>query len=190
MAVKFVSRNNIGIVCTLLFVIVLSQSRFFDFLMNTYLGRFFLILSILGISWCHKIFGIVAVLFIIIMFNQSEMSFFEGFTDPSGNEMNASTISANIQQKKDELKNKLATNAESTSTSDATTATTSAATTSATTSNEILNGKEGFNMIEREDVMKRGKNSKSMPVFLNNRKQGDNIEPTDSSVFSGLYSSV
>ena len=92
MELKLVSKNNMGAVATLLLVILLSQGRVFDFLMDTALGRAILIILILGISYIHKIFGIVAILFIIIMFNQSNLGYMEGFTDASGNTINASTV--------------------------------------------------------------------------------------------------
>jgi hypothetical protein len=77
---KFVNKNNIGAVATLVLIIILSQSRFFDFLIDTALGRAVLIMFILGISCVNKILGVVAVLFIIIMFNQSSLGYLEGFT--------------------------------------------------------------------------------------------------------------
>ena len=66
MDLNLVSKNNVGGVATLLLVILLSQSRFFDFLIDTALGRAILVLFILGISYTNKIFGVVAVLFVII----------------------------------------------------------------------------------------------------------------------------
>ena len=64
---KLVSKNNIGTVVLLLLVIALSQARTFDFLIDSALGRFFLIVFILCLSYCHKILGIVGVLFVIII---------------------------------------------------------------------------------------------------------------------------
>jgi hypothetical protein len=52
---KLVSKNNMGVVATLLLVILLSQSRFLNFLIETALGRTVLILFILGISYTNKI---------------------------------------------------------------------------------------------------------------------------------------
>jgi hypothetical protein len=92
---KLVSKNNVGAVATLFLVILLSNSRFFDFLVDTTLGRAILILFILGISYTNKILGIVAVLFIIISFNNSDIGYLEGFTSP------------NIKGKKDEVKGKV-----------------------------------------------------------------------------------
>jgi hypothetical protein len=81
---KLVSKNNMGVVATLILVILLSQSRFFNFLIDTALGRAFLILFILVISYVNKMLGVVAVLFIIIMFNNSNIGYMEGFEGTTG----------------------------------------------------------------------------------------------------------
>ena len=83
---KLVSKNNVGAVLLLLFVIIVSQSKMLNFLLNTYLGRAFLILLLLVLAYLHKIFGVVAVLLIVILFNNSDMAYLEGFAgqDASG----------------------------------------------------------------------------------------------------------
>ena len=200
MAFKLLSKNIIGGVTTLLLVILLTQARLFDFLINTHLGRVFLILAILGISYCHKIFGVVAVLFIIIMFNQSEINFLEGFTettastttptniDPSGNLANA-IISAAISQKKDDVKNKISKLAQQNA---ATTSSSAAAATVPATpiSTETFMAREGFNTVDREGTILRGKRSNEVPVFSNARNQPDTVEASDKSVFAGSYASI
>ncbi len=80
MEFNIVSKNNLGAVTALLLVIILSQGRFFNFLLDTALGRAVLILFILFISYANKILGIVCVLFIIIMFNNSDIGYIEGNT--------------------------------------------------------------------------------------------------------------
>ena len=97
---KLLSKNNIGVVSTLILVILLTQARVFDFLIDTSLGMFILIIFILGISYTNKILGIVAVLFIIISFNNSDIGYLEGFTSPV-------STSPNIKEKKDEVKEKV-----------------------------------------------------------------------------------
>jgi hypothetical protein len=79
---KLVSKNNLGAVTALVLVIILSQSRFFNFLLDTALGRAILILFVLFISYTNKILGVVSVLFIIIMFNNSDIGYMEGFARP------------------------------------------------------------------------------------------------------------
>jgi hypothetical protein len=161
-----------GVVATLILIILLSQSRFFNFLIDTALGRAFLILFILVISYVNKILGVVAVLFIIIMFNQSSIGYMEGFTSDSSNQ---------------DQKNKLKLN------NDTTTATTSSAATtnpsSTTSSTTTLSGREGFNTTDRELTMLRGKRSNEVPILSNARSQSENVEPTDMSVYANTYSS-
>lgn len=172
---KLVSKNNVGAVATLLLVILLSQSRFFDFLMDTALGRAILILFILGISYTNKILGVVAVLFIIISFNNSNIGYLEGFTDSTTATL--PNISPNIKEKKADVTQKV----------DEKKADVTQKVDEKKTEN---NGIEGFNITEREGTMLRGKRSSEVPVYANSRNQGDDVEPTDKSVFSGNYSSI
>jgi len=97
---NLVSKNNLGAVTALLLVIILSQGRFFNFLLDTALGRAILILFILFISYTNKILGVVSVLFIIIMFNNSNIGYMEGATTMS------SSMDTNMgSMKKDDSKN-------------------------------------------------------------------------------------
>ena len=98
MGFKLISKNNIGGVATLFLIILLSQSRFFDFLIDTTLGRAILILFILGISYTNKILGVVAVQFIIISFSNSNIGYMENFTN---NLEEPATISPNKEEKED-----------------------------------------------------------------------------------------
>jgi len=162
---KLVSENNLGAVATLFLVILLSHARFFDFLMDTALGRAILILFILGISCINKILGVVAVLFIIIAFNNSDIGYLEGFTAPA----------KGTKEKVDDSK-----------TQDTSVNKTQDTTVSKTESKGI----EGYNVTEREGMMLRGKRSSEVPIYPNARNQDDDVEPSDKSVFTGSYSSV
>jgi hypothetical protein len=64
----------------LLAILVLGQSTLFDWLIDTIPGRIVMIALIMGISYMNNTLGVVAVLLIIIMFNQSDIALFEGFT--------------------------------------------------------------------------------------------------------------
>ena len=75
---KLINKNNIGAMTFLLFVTLLSQSKIFDLLIDTVLGRFLLILFIIVLSYVHQILGVVAVLFAILVFNSSGFRL-EGF---------------------------------------------------------------------------------------------------------------
>ena len=61
------SKNNIGIVGTLILAIFLSQHRTMDFMFRTALGRLTLIILILAMSYTNKILGVVGVLFVVII---------------------------------------------------------------------------------------------------------------------------
>lgn len=88
---KACTNNNIVAALGLLVLIILGQSTLFDWLIDTIPGRIVMIALILGISYMNNNLGVVAVLLIIIMFNQSEIALFEGFTaDASGNVADAS----------------------------------------------------------------------------------------------------
>ena len=180
---KLVSKNNMGVVATLILVILLSQARVFDFLIDTALGRSILILFILGISYTNHILGVVAVLFIIIMFNQSDIGYLEGFTStpPSTSTNKTATDKLKIKEDKDKLQKQK---------QQSTTTTTSSVVASTPTKSETFVGREGFNMVDREGTILRGKRSNEVPVFSNSRSQEDDVEPTDKSVFTTSYSSI
>jgi len=75
---NLISKNNIGIVGTLILAIFLSQHRTMDFMFRTALGRLSLIVLILAMSYTNKILGVVGVLFVVIIFSSSGMNFMEG----------------------------------------------------------------------------------------------------------------
>jgi len=206
---KFNSKTTLGAISTLTLVIILSQSRFFNFLIDTALGRAALICLIMGISYTHKILGVVAVLFVIIMFNQSYLGSSEGFTSQPATK-DATTTDATTT----DATTKDATTTDSTTTdadkmsaddaahdkkqkSSAVTTTLSSAVSTPTpthttsTGETFVGGREGFNITEREGTLLRGKRSNEVPVFSNARSQSDDVEPADKSVLSGgLFSSA
>jgi len=198
MDLKLISKNNMGAAATLFLVILLSQSRFFNFLFDTALGRSILLLFILGISYANKILGIVAVLFIIIMFNQSDIGYLEGFTSTPSSTSSSSLDSTKPpqfaqdraklkEQKMNTVSQQIATTTSSTVSSTPTT-TNNNTNTNTTTTSETFAGREGFNMIDREGTMLKGKRSNEIPVFTNSRSQNEDVEPSDKSVFTSDYS--
>ena len=197
---KLVSKNNVGTVVLLLLVIALSQAKAFNFLIDSALGRVFLIIFILCLSYCHKILGVVGVLFVIIMFNSN--TYYEGFgnnsssTDASSNSVDASsnsvdasgnsTSSLNSDQIKQmiqqQIKQQMSSNNTTSSSSD----------TSDTSSNKSKNSKntvaaEGFDILGIENNIKRGKQSNSIPVN-NLMRDSDSISPYEGSSFLGNFS--
>jgi hypothetical protein len=184
MGFKVISKNNMGAVATLVLVILLSQSRFLNFLIETALGRAVLIMFILGISYTNKILGVVAVLFIIIMVSNSNMPIFmEGFTDDSKEKV---TASEKDKMKKEDGNKKKSDAAKEKAVVAKQKADAAKEKASADTS-KVVGGREGFNIVDREGTMLRGKRSNEVPVFANARNQNDDVEPTDKSVFGGDF---
>jgi hypothetical protein len=185
---KLVSKNNLGAVATLFLVILLSHARFFDFLIDTALGRAILILFILGISYTNKILGVVAVLFIIIAFNNSDIGYLEGFgATPTPN---TPTPTPNTPTPTPDT----STPTPNTPTPNTTKGTKEKVDVSKPVSNSVSKpeskGIEGFNITEREGLMLRGRRSSEVPVYSNARNQDDDVEACDKSVFAGNYSYV
>jgi flagellar biosynthesis protein FliP len=180
---KLVNKNNTGGAILLLLIIVLSQARFFNFLLDTSFGRLFLILFILCISFCHKILGVVGVLFIIIMFNNH--FYYEGFKSKSNNSKSDTSTTddttttdassnINISISKDQLKQMIQKQISDASNNNTDTST---------------KGKssEGFDILGLENNIKRGKQSNSIPVNQLSRNAND-ISPFEGSTFLGKFS--
>ena len=189
---KLISKNNIGTVVLLLLVIALSQARTFNFLIDSALGRAFLIIFILCLSYCNKILGIVGVLFIIIVFNTSMYS--EGFenisTDASDNTTDASG-NPTTQMSPDQIKQMIQQQIQQKMSSNGSTSTDSTSTDSYI-SKKSKNSKnteaaEGFDILGIENNIKRGKQSNSIPVN-NLMRDSDSISPYEGSSFLGNFS--
>jgi hypothetical protein len=195
-----------GVVSLLLLVIILSQSRFFNFLIDTALGRAFLIAFLIFISCCHKIMGVVGVLLIIIMFNKSQIGILEGFdAGQMDSEQVKSDLQAKIQAKMDACGNDTSSSTSSTttpapvtpSTTDTSSSTTSPATAPATTTTTTpppnlasLQSKaqeskatEGFDLIGTESRIKTGKQSNSISVNHKTRNS-ENVLPSEENIFA------
>lgn len=168
-------KNNVGILITFILVILLSQSRFFDFLMDTYLGRLLLITLICIVAYSNKIIGLVAVLIVIVAFNYNDVNivrsynFYEGF-DVSGNNV------PDNQMLKDKLKEKIKQKKLNTDNSNV-----------SNVNENNITAREGFCMSDREVNMLRGKQSNSIPIYSNSRNQNDNVLPSEKSIFSDLF---
>jgi len=192
---KLVSKTNLGTVVLLLLAIALSQSKALNFLIDTVLGRFFLIIFILCLSHCNKILGVVGVLFIIIMFNSN--FYYEGFESTSSSSSSSkptsrtnddsstdassnSTTTMNTDQIKEMIKQQI---------SDASKNNTSSSSSSSDTSSNLKNSKaaEGFDILGIENNIKRGKQSNSIPVnsFM---RDSEFISPYEGTSFLGSFS--
>ena len=198
---KLVDKKNMGGASLLLLIIILSQSRFFNFLIDTPLGRALLIAFIIFICCCHKIMGVIAVLLIIIMFNRSQIGMLEGFDSGQINtEQIKSDLQAKIQAKMDACGNDTSTSASAPASATTTPATTTPATTTTSTTapapsttttspnlaslqSKLAQAKEGFDLIGTESTLKSGKQSNSISVN-NKARSSENVLPSDENIFS------
>lgn len=186
---KMMNKNSVGGAGLLLFFIVISQARLFDFLIDTSLGRILLILTLISLSYCHGILGVVGVLLIIIAFNHSGLSFLsEGFETTGDATPAGETIKAEIKLDPDSVaaiksqmmdKVKRAKEASASSSTDSTTTTDSFVTT---------RGMEGFNVLGIENNLKRGKQSNSIPTSSYSKQNSDFISAYEgpSSIFGNF----
>jgi hypothetical protein len=202
MAFNLVSKNNVGVVLTLLLIIALSQSKFFNFLLDNALGRAILIVIILSLSYINKIFGVIAVMFIIIMFNSSDIGYLEGLEglDPSGNNVEQNKedrilerekIRANVKANLDAKQNAdvstssvvpssvMPTSVMPSSTTTTSVAPVSSTSSSVTTTPSTTSASEGFDIIGTENHIKRGKQSNSIPVNESMRSSYSVVSPFD-----------
>jgi hypothetical protein len=189
MDLKLISKNNVGTAVLFLLVIALSQAKAFNFLIDTALGRFFLIICIVGLSYSHKIIGVVGVLFVIIMFNSN--MYYEGFGNKSKSDDDSSnddSSDSNTQLDEDQIKamikeqiaeaakNKASSENSSDDSSD-----------NSSDKSKKFKASEGFDVLGMENSIKRGKQSNSIPVN-NFMRDSDSISPYEGSSILGNFS--
>ena len=172
---QFISKKNIGGAMALFLVILLSQARIFNFLLDTVLGRMMLVAFLLVISYLNKILGVVSVLLIIIMFNNSGLGYMEGFTSDN-KEKDKETIKSDAEN----VANTVKSNAEEAKSNPENIATTVKSDTEQGKTDVEDSAKskmsEGFDIIGKENNIKRGKQSNSIPVndFM---RESDHVSP-------------
>jgi hypothetical protein len=203
MDLQIVSKNNIGIVATLILVILLSQSRFFGFLTETPLGRMFLLAMTIFIAYSNKIFGLLAVIFIILAFNLNQIISLEGFNIVEGARSRKKSKKSKKLKKKqycvegkcysskaeyEEAMNKDDDEDMEDEDIDMEDEDTEAFITASSSASS--DSREGFCMCDRELNIIRGKPSNTVPVFSNSREQSDEVNPSDKSVFSSDYALI
>jgi hypothetical protein len=181
-----------GIATTLILVILLTQSRLFDFLTETPLGRMVLLAFIIFISYTNHILGLLAVLVIIIAFNQHDMNIYEGLKMPKIN-----TPKINMPEEDDEDEDDEDDEEEDTKDKKKIRRYKGPRRNGPRRNgprryrpkgNAKVDSKEGFCMAEKELTMLRGKQSNSIPVFNKSREQEEGVSPSDKSIFKNLFS--
>lgn len=190
-----ISNKNTGAVILLLLILLLSQSRVLDLFVNTALGRVALIVFILAISYLNKTLGVISVLVIILMLNNSGWNILEGAETMNATESTDSADTAatdtdavatptapvvveesedDKKKRIDDLQKQLADAKAALSNSDPET--------------EPKVTTEGFDVLETERKLQEGKQSNSIGVDSTCRNC-DLVSPVeDNSVFSNFFS--
>ena len=185
---NIVSKNNLGTVIALLLVVILSQAKFFNFLLDTALGRAILIAFIIIISYMNKMLGVVSVLFIIIMFNNSDIGYMEGFTS-NNKPMKMKALSSSATNPPAALSStstnhspgKMVALSDKTNNHSAGNHSAGKMVALSDKKNTTNDAAEGFDIIGTENTIKRGKPSNTIPAT---KSVGmENFAP-----FSGSYS--
>ena len=199
-----ISKNSIGGGGLLLFLVVVSQARLFDFLIDTSLGRMFLILVLVCLSYCHGVLGVVGVLLIIIAYNNSGLSFlsegFETSTTSTSDETattggTGETVKAEIKLNPEaiaaiqaKMQTKMKEKAESAKEEKESGASTDDTTTTTESRAPRKRGLEGFDILGLENSLKRGKQSNTIPTSSYSKQDSDFISAYEggSSIFGNF----
>ena len=166
MSLKVFNKNTLAVVLTLIIVILFSESRMLDFLINTYLGRTFFILILIVISFLNKMLGVVVVLLLIIAFNNSDIALFEGFSSNSSNNndsRNNDSKSSNHSRNKNHSRNNDSRNSNHSRNSNRSRNSNHSRNNDSKKA-KVVAAHEGFDLIGTENSIKRGKQSNSLPI--------------------------
>jgi hypothetical protein len=190
---KPLSKDSIGVIIALLLVILLSESRLFNFFSDTYLGRTFLIIMVLCASYLNKILGVVSVFIIVIMFCIVKINF-EGFENADSTKENKDSGNESMPQTttSDKVTKPIDTPTQVVNDSDdkdkinvVTTETTNNKKEDKNSDNTDV-AIEGFDLQTTENNIRRGKQSNSIPVNQYNN-QSIEVAPHESSSFSNFF---
>jgi hypothetical protein len=92
-----VTKDNLGVVLLLLLVVFLSQSKLLSFFSESKLGRGFVLIFIIFITFCNKSLGIISVLLVIIVFtylSSGNLIKLEGFDNNTSSDSSPKKLSS------------------------------------------------------------------------------------------------
>lgn len=173
------NKNNITIISTLILVILISQSKIFNFFMDDYLGKFLFIVAIILIATFNKIAGLLIILVIILMFNKND-NYVVSFKSSQGGETLYNSIEgfdnylANNDDKK--LRDKLLISSVVSSTENNTNS--ELDTTISETFKSAI-AREGFCLVDKETTILRGKPSNQINISNIKNASIDDIRPAE-----------
>lgn len=164
----FRGNKTSGAVLLLFVILIISQSRVFDMLIENALGRTLLVALIIASSYMNKMLGVVSVLLFIIAFSTSRVM--EGMEKMTTTDTTIDTTTDTITDTtdlKDKETDKLLKDKIMIDKLTDKLLTDKIAADNSTTKDEkedVINAKEGFDLLGKEDMMRRSKDSKKIPV--------------------------
>lgn len=175
-----------------LLLVALSQPRTYQFLMNTYMGRFLLAIVVASMAYVHIYLGAIAVLLVVLSVNYHETDPVKGYNyyqyEGFSGEMDVSDVSGNKPSKPvppTQIQPSAQPNEETKALIQETTRATLEEK-GVNPDNASNTAREGFCLSDKESNILRGKQSHSVPIF-NKRTQPDTISPSNGSVFDQHY---
>jgi hypothetical protein len=169
--INTIKGSNLSIIATLILLIFITQSRFFDFFINDYLGRLLFLIVVIIISSLNQISGLIILLVFILMFNYSKNNIvsynsfqvFENFENIDSNTFRKSiTTKDNKKLNHEKLLSSVISNTNNNNTDTTNDITTD--TTNTTSTETFKQSREGFCLTDKETSILRGKQSNQINV--------------------------
>lgn len=146
------NKNTIGIVSLILLAVIFHQEGYTRFLMYTSLGKLLVVAALIALTLLGKTFGIAGALLIVLIMNAHDfvsMTYLEGFETKEKGK-------AEVKDKEEVTQ-----------------------IVQATVSAPPVQAKEGFNMVDREGTLLRGKRSNEIPIDRSFLKEPEDVAPND-----------
>jgi hypothetical protein len=206
---KMLKNQKAGYMVFLILMVLLGQTKFFYFFMYTTLGRLLLVLSLVYLSYIHKFLGLGFVLIVAVLLNVSGFAITEGFsrrpTKQEEKRQDKRLLKSRIEELEDKIKNvkKNLTSAQEDSTTSVPPEKIEKLKKKLNSLEKDLEEKkqklrelkgdedeeyiEGFNMMNMENEIRRGKNSRSIPV-VKDLENSSMTAPYETGYFSPAFS--
>jgi hypothetical protein len=174
------SKNKLGGLVALFLTVLLTQHNYFNFLLETFLGRSILILLILFIAHTNKFLGTAVVFIIIIMFSCFNFGYMEGFEDNEENKDDSLKVKENKEENKEDNMDKSDSSKHSDNTGDKKNTKQDKQTVDVTAT-------EGFDIASKERYIQKGKQSNQILVNDAIRSIADiDIEPYEAGLLTAF----
>lgn len=162
-------KNNLAIICSILLIILLSQTNFMNFFFGNIFGACLLIILLLYISYNNKLVGVVSALIALVIFS-CFFNYQESFQTNDYNKNKKPELNNSFEMLNDEIASDELIDNDSDDVED-----TLPNSNLQTINNDKYNNTEGFDVIGKESLLLKGKRSNVLPLTKN--EQVENIDP-------------